>query len=213
MTTRPPGRRTRAVSVSTVSGSRTWLMSVWATATSKLPAGRLSSCASPMSNSMRSPTRSSAASRTAAAMNAGLWSIPTTVPCEALPRGDRARHDAGTAADIQNRCRARQVDEVEVRVAVSDERRIATSKLQPVDEPLDRRGVLLVDELHRVVSVDLCRRHGPSVGSGIFTSSACDPRARCARRMHAHHVKRSKKRQKSETVGSNRSPGGRAAAG
>jgi hypothetical protein len=83
---------------------------------------------------------------------------------EVLPRSDRARDDACTAAHIENRCRARKVDEVEVRVAVSDERRIATSKLQPVDEPLDRRGVLVVDELHGVVSVDLYRRHGPSVG-------------------------------------------------
>ena len=47
--------------------------------------------------------------------------------------------------------------QLQVRLAVGHERRIAGAELEPLDESLARRGVLLVDELHRVA--DLERRH------------------------------------------------------
>ena len=109
---------TRAASASTASGSRTWLTSVWPTTASKLAAGKSSSWASPTTNSTRSPTPSLAASRSAAAMNSGLWSIPVTVPAN-LARGDRARDDAGAAAEVQDGRGARQVDEVQIGLAVA----------------------------------------------------------------------------------------------
>jgi hypothetical protein len=74
---------------------------------------------------------------------------------ESVARGDRPGHDARAAAEVQHCCRARQVDQVEVGIAVGDERRILTAKLEPFDEPFECRCILQVDELHRVVN--LCR--------------------------------------------------------
>jgi hypothetical protein len=65
-------------------------------------------------------------------------------------RAASARDDAGAAAEVDDRRSAGQIHHVEVGVSVADEGRILAAELEPLDEPLERRGVLLVDELHRV---------------------------------------------------------------
>jgi hypothetical protein len=85
---------------------------------------------------------------------------------EAVARGNRARHDAGAAAEVEDRRRARQLHDLQIRFAVGREGRVLGAELQPLDEPFERRGVLLVDELHRVARLHLCR-HGPSSGSRV----------------------------------------------
>jgi hypothetical protein len=74
-------------------------------------------------------------------MKCALWSTPLTVP-------ENPTRAASAPAEVEDRLGARQVDERQVRVAVGDERRIRGAELQPLREPLECRGVLLVDELH-----------------------------------------------------------------
>jgi hypothetical protein len=78
---------------------------------------------------------------------------------ESVSCGYGARHDARAAPQIQDGGGPRQVDELQVRLAVGHEGRILGAELQPLDEPFECRGVLLVDELHRIARLRLCR-HG-----------------------------------------------------
>jgi hypothetical protein len=83
---------------------------------------------------------------------------------ESVARGEGTGHDAGAAAEIQDRCWARQFDQLEVGLAVGHERRILAAELESFDEPLECRDVLLVDELHRVANLKLCRHRPSPVG-------------------------------------------------
>ena len=95
-------------------------------------------------------------------MKSGLWSTPVTVPA----KPSRAAIARVTTPVPQPRSRTAAVRgrsmSVEVGLAVGHERRILGAELEPLDEPLARRGVLLVDELHRVAGLDLCRHRSPS---------------------------------------------------
>ena len=83
-------------------------------------------------------------------MKSGLWSSPVTLPANpsaaAIARVTTPvpQPRSSTAA-----LRGRSM-QLQVGLAVGHERRIDGAELQPLDEPLARRGVLLVDELHRV---------------------------------------------------------------
>ena len=71
---------------------------------------------------------------------------------EPFAPGQGSRDDAGAATEVKDLRGRSKTHPCEVGVPIGDELRVPATELQTLDEPLQRRLILLVHELHRVAS-------------------------------------------------------------